>query len=95
MAFRMAPEMMILDTNPEVSNWSIETGYMKGVRPNDYPIRVFSAEEQATLKVYLQISEKDLELLCHEHGQGFKIALSSPGQHNSFCLSLIDIILVN
>lgn len=54
----MAVEAMIMTSSPNVSNWSMETGYKKGIRPNDYPIRVFNAKKHAALTVHLQIFKK-------------------------------------
>lgn len=76
----MAPELMIVKNNPNVSHWSLEDGYDEGVREDDYPVRVFNAKQAAVLVTYPRLFEKDLEYLCRGSLQGFKILLSSPGE---------------
>ena len=59
----MAAETMIMKSNPNVSNWSMEMGYEKGIRPDDYPIWVFNAKKHAALMVHLQLFKKGLNII--------------------------------
>lgn len=75
----MAPEMMIVKDNQNVSRWNPETGYDLKFSDNDYPIRVFNARQDAVLTVETRILKQDLEYLCRYPLQGFKVILSTPG----------------
>lgn len=79
--FRMAPEMMMVDSQPNVTHWTLENGY-KG-RSGDkaiYTIRVFSAKQSTALVVYLRLFDHDLEYVCRSLVPGFKIFLHTPGE---------------
>lgn len=52
----MAPEMKIVNS-PYLSHWSLEHGYDKGVRENEYPIRVFNAKKSAILSTYARLNK--------------------------------------
>lgn len=78
--FRMAPEMMIVKSNPNVSHWSLDGGYAKGVIERGYPVRVFNARQDAALIIYLKLFQEDLEYICRGPIQGFKVILNTPGQ---------------
>lgn len=76
----MAPEVMIVDNNPNVTNWSLENGYEGGINDIKYPIRMFNARQSGALVVYLRLYEQDLEYLCRGPIQGFKVILTTPGE---------------
>lgn len=78
--FRMAPEIMIINNNPNMTNWTFENGYDDKANENTYPIRVFNARNSAGLIITLRLWERDLEYLCGDTVQGFKLILSTPGQ---------------
>lgn len=59
----MAPEMMIVKNNPNVSNWSLENGY-KSHGERGYPIRVFNVKHSVTLTIFLQLFGMDVEYRC-------------------------------
>lgn len=79
----MAPEMMTVNTVPNISNWSIENGYndSDGRRQKTfYPIRVFNARQNAALFFFLQIYEHDIEYVCQGPVKGFKVFINTPGE---------------
>lgn len=76
----MAPDMMTVTNNPNVSRWTLENGYEIGYNENDYPIRIFNAKQGAAVVILLRLFEKDLEYLCKGPIQGFKVILHTPGQ---------------
>lgn len=75
----MAPEMMTVTNNPNVSRWTLENGYENGYNANDYPIRIFNAKQGAAIVILLRLFESDLEYLCKGPIQGFKVILHTPG----------------
>lgn len=76
----MAPEMMKVENNPNLSHWSIEDGYKDAADKKSYPKRLFNTAQEAGLIFFLQLYEKDLEYLCQGTFQGFKIFLNTPGE---------------
>lgn len=78
--FRMAPELIAITGNPNVSYWSLEAGYTEMANNDGYPIRVFNSRHAAVLVVYLCLYEKDSEYLCRGSVQGFEVILRTPGQ---------------
>lgn len=79
---RMAPEVQIVTDNPDVSNWSRDHGYPD---PNEmyetpYPMRIFNANHDTGLFVYLRLREQDMEYACGGPIHGFKVILSTPGE---------------
>lgn len=75
----MAPGMMTVNRNSNLSQWSLEDGYNDEVNGNEYPIRVDESGRGAALEFGLIIYEHDFEYLCRGFDQGFKIALTTPG----------------
>lgn len=75
----MAPEIMIVKNNPNVTEWSLEKGYKKP-KGQSYPIRVFNAKPGASLIAYIRLYEQDLEYLCRGSTQGLKVILHTPGE---------------
>lgn len=76
----MAPEMMVVKSNPNISFWSLDKGYDKGINERGYPVRVFNARQDAALIIFLKLFQRDLEYVCRGPVQGFKIILNTPGQ---------------
>lgn len=76
----MAPELRTVTSNPNVSHWSLENGYDKGIFENTYPIRVFNAKQGAALSVVLQLFIKDIEFICAGPITGFKLMLTAPDE---------------
>lgn len=77
---RIAPEMKMINSRPNVSNWSLERGYKPGPNQNVYPMRVFSAKQSTALVVFLRLYDHDLEYVCRSLVPGFKIFLHTPGE---------------
>lgn len=77
----MAPEMMTVNDNPNVSHWSLERGYFDETTGQSYPTRVFNARPKSSLVVSLRLKKEDLENNCHDGWfQGFRIFINSPGE---------------
>lgn len=72
----MAPEMMIVKSNPNVSHWNLENGYDDGFNGSGYPLRIFNARQEVMVRLY----EEDLEYMCRGPIHGFKLFLHTPGQ---------------
>lgn len=79
-AFRMAPEMMIVKNNTNVTHWSLEDGYKAGCTERGYPIRVFNVKHSVSLTIFLQLNGNDVEYQCRGLVPGFKIFLHTPGE---------------
>lgn len=75
----MASGMMIAKTNLNVTNWSLEMGYDKVSNRTTYPFRSFNSGYKGGLQARVQIEKENLNYYCHEHGLGFKLILSVPG----------------
>ncbi|XP_055303111.1 pickpocket protein 28-like [Sitodiplosis mosellana] len=75
----MAPGMMIVNTNPNVSNWSLEGGYKNlfgyGI---EYPNRGYSGDP-AKFLISFFIYNREFEYFGNAY-QGFKVALTIPGE---------------
>lgn len=70
----------MINNKPNVTNWSLETGYAHQARGKAYPIRVFSAKQTSALVVFLRLFDNDLEYVCQSLVPGFKIYLHTPGE---------------
>lgn len=77
---RMAPEMMTIKNNPNISGWTADDGYANGFNKTDYPIRVFNSKPVSGLTVLMKTLERDLNYLCQGGLQGYKVFLSPPGE---------------
>lgn len=92
---RVAPEILTVDQNPNVSHWSLEKGYVEQVNGINYPLRVFNTRQSASLAVFLSLNPEDLDYVCRTLIPGFKIFLHTPGEvspvsHQSFRLPLCE-----
>lgn len=76
---RMAPGMMIVKNNLKMTNWDLETGYKKISNETTYPYRSFNSGLIGGLEASVSLNQEDLEYYCHQHGLGFKVILSTPG----------------
>lgn len=65
----MAPDLMTVKNQPNVTQWSLENGYTDRDNKNSYPIRVFNAKRGAALVTYMRIYEQDIEYLCRGSSQ--------------------------
>lgn len=75
----MAPGMMTTTNNSNITNWNLEKGYKKIVSGKKYPHRTFNAGLRGGLEASVSINQENLEYYCHQHGLGFKVILSVPG----------------
>lgn len=62
--FRMAPEMMTVKNNPNVSYWSLEKGYQALCNQIGYPKRIFNVKHSVSLTIFLQLFGQDIEYRC-------------------------------
>ena len=76
----MAPGMMIVKNNPNVSYWNPENGYDDGSHENEYPIRVSDLNSRYMFGMHLTNSKLDPEHQCSGSDQGYKLVLTPPGE---------------
>lgn len=78
----VAPELLAKSNNHSSDRWSLENGYDDSnggrSRLKTYPYRVFTTGPKAGLYVGLAVNEKDLDYICRQSIQGFKVILHSP-----------------
>ena len=65
--------------HPNVSGWSLESGYSNRTETDVYPLRVFDVEKNE-LTFSIRLSAKDLEPICQDIFTGFTIYLHTPGE---------------
>lgn len=75
----MAHGMMIVNNQPNVSGWSLESGYSTKMDDDAYPLRVFDVEKHG-LTFSIRLSKNDLEPICQDIYTGFSIYLHTPGE---------------
>ncbi|XP_053679170.1 pickpocket protein 28-like [Anopheles nili] len=61
--------------------WSMDDGYTVGAGGDTYPLRAFGAGLRAGMYVILRVRMKDLDYLCGNSFQGFKVHLHPPDQY--------------
>lgn len=76
----MAPGLLIVKDNTNLTHWSLETGYRFGSKNPDYPIRVVDSGRNAALDIALMIDKADFEYQCRGFDQGFRVILNLPGE---------------
>lgn len=76
----MAPGLMIVKTNSNVSKWTLDDGYEDDPAKEDYPIRVTGSGKIAALDLGLLLYERDYEYNCKGFDQGFLVTLATPGE---------------
>lgn len=91
----MASGMKIVKDNPNVTNWSFETGYGNETNKKDYPLRVYNSGRGAALEISLNLFEKSFERECEaSSSQAFDLNLHAPGEYKYFSkflqLSLLE-----
>lgn len=79
MVYRMAPEMMTVRNRPNVSGWSLESGYSTEFNGEAYPLRVLDVQ-QFGLEFSIQLAHKDMEPVCQDLFTGFTIHFHTPGE---------------
>lgn len=71
----MAPSMMRTTDHPNLSQWSIETGYNKETNLLEYPVRSFTTGERAGLQIYLNENLGSFNAWCKEIIEGYIIII--------------------
>lgn len=70
----MAPEMQVIQNNPNVSLWSLETGYEGDSSEWPfYPIRVSDASEGTALDIMLSFDQSNANFDCNGWEQGYRM----------------------
>lgn len=77
--FSMAPEMLTIVDRPNISDWSLENGYIDVANKSSYPIHVYSSQKHVELLFDLRAEDIDVEYICKTLVPGFKIFLHTPG----------------
>lgn len=90
----MAPGMMIVKNNLNVTQWSLDSGYANESAEENYPIQAIH-KGRSNLILALKIDPKDIEYQCRSYDKGFKMILTMPGEavdisQNSLRLSIFD-----
>ncbi|XP_055304301.1 pickpocket protein 28-like [Sitodiplosis mosellana] len=76
----MAPGMMITKNMPNVSHWSLESGYANEMSDGEYPIRAVDSGKNAAFDVVLTLLKRNFDFHCKGFDQGFRVILSMPGE---------------
>ncbi|KAF2903797.1 hypothetical protein ILUMI_02374 [Ignelater luminosus] len=67
-------------TNGKLSEWSVETGYSEKAGTEAYPKRTIMAGVKGGLSITFLVNGDDLDFVCGDSLQGFKITLHHPGE---------------
>lgn len=76
----MAPGMMIIDNNSNMSHWTLDGGYDESLSNEEYPLRVAGSGRNAELTLGLVLNGRDFEFMCKGFDQGFLVSLTMPGE---------------
>src|SRR3978361_10704 len=76
----MAPGMMIVKNNPNVSHWNPENGYDDRSHDEEYPIRVKNFNGKTVFGIHFTNLRRDLENHCRGYDQGYKLVITPPGE---------------
>lgn len=87
----MAPGMMIVDNNPNVTNWSLEGGYDDETNKDYYPNRIFNAMPGGALNIDLHLSNQDLKATCRNIKSAYRIFLHVPGEVPNMSRNVIQV----
>lgn len=90
---RISPEMLILDTKPNISSWNLDDGYTETSNP--YPLRTVIASSDRNFILKLATSNYEYEYQCRGFYQGYNLILTTPGEtlkqsRNSFRVPLSE-----
>lgn len=72
--------MMIKEDYMKVFNWSFETGYKFKLGTEAYPFRLYDARQSSALNIEIFSYAQNFEYNCNGYDQGFKVALTMPGE---------------
>ncbi|XP_055325779.1 pickpocket protein 28-like isoform X2 [Sitodiplosis mosellana] len=87
----MAPGMMIVDNNPNVTYWSPEGGYYDETNKEYYPNRIFNAMPGGALNIDFHLSNQDLEGTCPYIKSAYRIFLHMPGEVPNMSRNVIQV----
>ena len=77
----MAPGMMIVTGNRNISNWSLENGYDSVFHEDEYPARMkYNINGPLIALIILSIDKGDFGHQCNPFDEGFKLILTPPGE---------------
>lgn len=77
--FSVVTHSLIAKTNRNVSDWSMESGYIKDFIETEYPVRVHDSGREEALELVLSSNIQDHEFMCNGYLQGFLLCISTPG----------------
>lgn len=73
--------MLRVTNEPNVTEWSLENGYIDIANKNSYPKHVYASQDRATFTVYLQGYDSQLDFIVgNPLTAGFKVFLHTPGE---------------
>lgn len=76
----MAPGMMNIIGNPNITHWNREYGYHDDDEENEYPIRAVDSGRSASIDISLILNEDDFDDQCRGFDPGYRVILSMPGE---------------
>lgn len=71
--------MMIVENNPNISGWSLDSGYKNKFSEENYPFQPAFGERINILSMMLAINSWDIEYQCRGCDKGFRMILTMPG----------------
>lgn len=75
----MAPGMMTVNTNYNLSGWSLDYGYESSFNEDEYPMRLTETGPLVAPTFILQTIKDNVEYQCKGIERGFKVFLTMPG----------------
>lgn len=69
-----------MENNKIFNSWSLERGYKPEDNFNEYPLRTLGAGNNTGLEIFLNIHNKDIDIICRNSAQGFKMIFHTPGE---------------
>lgn len=79
--FRVVPELLTVENNPNATHWNVEDGYNSNFNKSKlYPYRVFGVGIENTMHIHMESLTDDFYKICSVSAQGFRIALHLPDQ---------------
>lgn len=76
---RMAPGLMNVKSNSNMSFWNFEHGYEDAMNRNSYPMRTYNSRSDASLRMELYLKDDEF-YSCHGTQPGFRIFIHVPGE---------------
>lgn len=81
----MAPNLMNVESNPNISNWTVEHGYSNKTQQRSYPFSVFNAWLTSALGAMLGLDKDNFHYITINRIPGFRFFF-----HTHFELSIMS-----